>query len=318
MTKNHTEINDIKKYLGVDIGGTAVKLGIVNSLGEVLCSKTCTVNFDEYRTPILDSTERFIGEYFSEQLSSVSGIGVSATGQIDSTEGVVVGGCGFIPHWQGSRIKERFEEKFGLKTTVINDANAVAVAEHKFGAAKGSSDVIVVTVGTGIGGGIISAGSILQGHRGIGGEVGHFTIKSDGVDCSCGNRGCLEKYASMTALVSTVRQDKTLLAILGCDENEVNGKLIFSKLEDEKISACVDSWISCLASGLIGLTHIFNPEKILVGGGVSKQAYFISSLREKVLHGVMPMFAEGLTLDSAMLGNDAGMVGAVAYHINNE
>lgn len=308
---------DIKKYLGVDIGGTAVKLGIVDENGNILCHSDFSTSFDDYETPVIETVVSGIKDFLAQNTSALSGIGVSATGQVDVESGTIIGVCGSVKNWEGTAIKERFQKEFGLKTTVINDANAVAIAEQRFGSAKGSDDVLVVTVGTGIGGGIISGSRLIMGKRGIGGEIGHITINMDGAECTCGNSGCLEKYASVRALVKNVEVRAGLAERLGM--REINGRTIFEHIEDPEIAEIVDRWISCLASGLIGLVHVFNPEVLVIGGGISREkVLFIEPLKEKVLKGVMPRFAEGLSLRQAALGNNAGVMGAVAYYMDTE
>lgn len=303
-----------KTYLGIDIGGTAVKLGIVEETGKILAkSQFQTVVGGE--TPVMDTVVEGTRKFLENRPEKLLGIGVSATGQIDMESGTVIGVCGSVKNWEGTRIRERLEQEFGLKTTVINDANAVAIAEQRFGSAAGWNDAVVITVGTGIGGGIVSGGRLLTGSRGIGGEIGHFTICHDGEPCTCGGRGCLERYASATALVRAVASRTGLAQRLHMEE--ISGKTVFDHLDDPEMAEIVDRWIDCLAAGLIGLTHIFNPEGIVVGGGVSREEeHFIVPLRKKVMAGVMPRFSERLELKAASLGNDAGLVGAVAYFMD--
>ena len=234
-------------YLGVDIGGTAVKLGLVDETGRVLRRAERSVSFGGYKTPILDTVQRAIRDFLAEDAPELAGIGVSATGQIDSRRGVVAGTCGNFPGWIGVAIKGTLERAFGLPVTVANDANCMLLGEVWAGAARGYTDVVGVTLGTGVGGGILNGGRLLEGARGLGGEL-------------------------------------------------------------------LNHWINEIAQGLAGLVHIFNPQLILIGGGVSaQQALLIDPLAEKVRASVMPAFAEGLEVKAAALQNDAGLVGAVYY-----
>lgn len=304
------------RYLGIDVGGTAVKIGIVDDRGAVLCKDSYAVNFDGYETPILDTVLKSTDVFLAGQgmtPADIEAVGISATGQIDILRGVVIGSAGHIQNWLGAKVKSAFEEKYGKRTAVINDANAVALGEQWVGRAAGYRNVVVVTIGTGVGGGVIVDGNLLSGKLGIAGELGHFMINNDGEPCSCGNRGCYERYASMSALV---RKVKAALPELGLPlkEEDVNGKSIFQWYwkRETGIESIVDAWIGTIADGLIGLTHIFNPEIILIGGGVSKEGErFLNLVREKVLKGVMPRFADGLVIGATSLGNDAGLVGAV-------
>ena len=200
------------------------------------------------------------------------------------------------------------EAKFGLPTTVANDANCMTLGEVWVGGAKGYTDVIGVTLGTGVGGGILTGGRLLEGARGLGGELGHFrTHALDGVLCTCGASGCWERYAATTALVRGAQPR---------NPKWKDGRAIFESAHagDPTILALLDDWTDEIAQGLAGLVHIFNPQLILIGGGVSaQQKLLIEPIAEKVKASVMPAFAEGLEIRAAQLHNDAGMVGAVYY-----
>ena len=301
----------MKHYLGIDIGGTAVKLGIVDETGRVLLKGEESVSFDGYQTPVLTTVRRAAKEFLTTNaipVESLAGIGVSATGQIDSRKGIVAGTCGNFPNYIGSPIKSALEEDFGLPVTVANDANCMTLGEVWVGAAQGYTDVIGVTLGTGVGGGILTGGHLLEGARGLGGELGHYrTHALDGVDCTCGAKGCWERYAATTALVRAAQEK---------NPDWKDGRAIFAAAEagNETVLALLDHWTDEIAQGLAGMVHIFNPQLILIGGGVSaQQKLLIEPIAAKVKASVMPAFAEGLEVRAAQLHNDAGMVGAVYY-----
>ena len=265
-----------KTYLGVDIGGTAVKLGLVDDTGRVLRRAERSVSFDGYKTPILDTVQTAIRDFL---------------------------GSHDVP----------LERAFGLPVTVANDANCMVLGEVWVGAAKGYTDVIGVTLGTGVGGGIITGGRLLEGARGLGGELGHFRLHAlDGVACTCGAIGCYERYAATTALVRGAQK-------MGLDAPD--GRAIFEAAAagNARTLAVLNDWISEIAQGLAGLVHIFNPQLILIGGGVSaQQELLIDPLAAQVCKSVMPAFAEGLEIKAAALQNDAGLVGAVYYFRENQ
>ena len=301
----------MKQYFGIDIGGTAVKLGIVDETGKVLCKGEQSVNFDGYQTPVLDTVRKAAKEFLTAQaipVENLSGIGVSATGQIDSRKGIVAGTCGNFPNYIGSPIKAALEQDFGLPVTVANDANCMTLGEVWVGGAQGYTDVIGVTLGTGVGGGILTGGRLLEGARGLGGELGHYrTHALDGIPCTCGATGCWERYAATTALVRAAQEK---------DPAWKDGRAIFAAAEagNETVLALLDAWTDEIAQGLAGMVHIFNPQLILIGGGVSaQQKLLIEPIAAKVKASVMPAFAEGLEVRAAQLHNDAGMVGAVYY-----
>ncbi|MBO2517114.1 MAG: ROK family protein, partial [Clostridiales bacterium] len=183
-----------------------------------------------------------------------------------------------------------------------------ALGEVKFGAGagRGKKCVVMITLGTGVGGGIVIGGQVLGGARGIAGEIGHSTLYADGIPCACGKRGCLETYASTKALVRKAAE------LTG--EKEINGRIIFARAAegDRRMLDLLDGWMNCIAEGVSGLVHIFNPDLILIGGGVSAQEELLMKpLRKKILQRILPEFADGLSIERAALGNDAGLYGAL-------
>ena len=311
-----------KTYLGVDIGGTAVKLGLVDENGRVLRRAERSVSFDGYKTPILDTVQAAIHEFLTADAPRLEGIAVSATGQIDSRRGVVAGTCGNFPGWIGVDIKGTLERAFGLPVTVANDANCMTLGEVWVGGAKGYTDVIGVTLGTGVGGGILTGGRLLEGARGLGGELGHYrTHALDGVPCTCGATGCWERYASASALTretkAAMQADKnTIMWKMTQDIDHVNAKLAFDAAAkgDETARKVIDSWIEYVGVGIANVINTFEPEVICIGGGVSNQG--------EVLLAPVRAYAENETRNittgkfpvicACQLHNDAGVIGAAA------
>ena len=297
--------------LSIDIGGTAVKMGLVDHAGAIHARHEASVCFDHYQTPILTTVIREAQAFLARESAQIEGIGVSATGQVDDRAGAVIGTNGKIPHYEGSQIKRDMEAAFGVPVFALNDANAAALGECFAGRAKGVQNVLMVTLGTGVGGGIVLGGKIFGGTRGIAGELGHFTLYQDGPRCPCGKRGCFESYAATTALVRRAKE--------ATGEADMNGRIVFSRAADgdQAMLAVLSAWIDDIAAGISGLVHIFNPQMVLIGGGVSAQeALLIAPLRERVLRSVMPRFAECLQLEAATLGNDAGMIGAARFYLD--
>ena len=299
--------------LAIDIGGTEVKLGWADRNGTIYEKANASVSFDGYRTPIPETVLKEAKRFAAGREEKPEGIAVSACGQVDTGTGTVIGTNGKIPGYEGTNLKALMEEAFGAPAWALNDANAAVLGECFAGRAKGLGDVVMVTLGTGVGGGVMTGGRLLSGRRGIAGEMGHFTLRADGADCACGKRGCFESYASTTALVQL------------CEEwsgrEGLNGKIIFDEIRqgNELFQEALDGWIRDIAEGLSGLVHIFNPEMVLIGGGVSRQEeLLIRPLRKAVLERCMPRFAEGLRVESAALGNDAGMIGAVKFWLDQE
>ena len=337
----------MKKYLAVDVGGTEVKIGIVTEEGDVVCKTAVPADFDNYQTPLMltalrgaaafvqaaagetdkspekdipaaDQTKQtpdasLAGCKEAVQKLGLGGIGISTTGMIDKEKGRVAGAAGHIPNFLDSEFKTCFEEAFGLETHVMNDANSAAVAEHWTGSAKGCDNALVLTLGTGIGGGIIVNGKILEGAHGYAGEVGHITIKKDGPMTPCGNRGTFEFYGATKALV-LLAEERFLAAGEPVPDGGLNGRMIFQALAEgnEVARAAVRDWISDIAVGIVDLIYIFDPEIVVIGGGVSAQEeLLIRPLEAKVRAELMPVFAEKLKMVPATHGNDAGMIGAI-------
>ena len=236
--------------------------------GRVLSKTEQSVCFDNYETPILTTVLSAAEQFLKEQAvepQSLAGIGVSAAGQIDTRKGIVAGTCGSLPNYIGSPIKAELEAKFGLPTTVANDANCMTLGEVWVGGAKGYTDVIGVTLEP------ASAAASSQEAacwkvRGVSaGELGHFrTHALDGVFCTCGASGCWERYAATTALVRGAQPR---------NPKWKDGRAIFESAHagDPTILALLDDWTDEIAQGLAGMVHIFNPQLILIGGGVSAQ-----------------------------------------------
>ena len=297
--------------LSIDIGGTAVKLGLVDRAGGIHARREASVCYDGYETPILTTVIREAKAFLKQENAQIEGIGVSATGQVDDRIGAVIGTNGKIPHYEGSQIKREMEAEFGVPAFALNDANAAALGECFVGRGKGMENVLMVTLGTGVGGGIVLGGRIFGGTRGIAGELGHFTLYQDGVPCPCGKRGCYESYAATTALVRRAKE--------ATGETDMNGRIIFARAAqgDETMLAVLSGWIDDIAAGISGLVHIFNPEIVLIGGGVSAQEeLLIRPLRERVLAQCMPRFGEMLQVEAATLGNDAGIIGAAKFYMD--
>lgn len=300
----------MKYYLALDIGGTACKIGLLDQKGNVLRKDEKSVNFDNYKTPIIETVVKESKIFLKDEV--ISGIAISCTGQIDTNKGMVIGTCGNIPNFINSPFKQRFEKEFNVETSVINDANCMILGEKWLGKCKDDKDAIGITIGTGIGGGIIVNNKILLGSKGLASEIGHVITNHNSHTCTCGNKGCLEPVGSTKYLCQIAEKELGVL---------YNGKTIFEEVKknNKKVIKIVDQWIDQLKDLLVSLVHIFNPSVILIGGGVSnEEELLIKVLREKVLDSVMPSFREGLRIESAQLKNDAGMIGALYYFLNKD
>ena len=304
-----------KKYLGIDVGGTYIKMGLVSGSGAVSMFREIPVDRSGGET-VMATMMRGAEQLMSEagiDAGELGGIGVSAAGCINTSDGSVAGNGGNVPGWPFTKVAGPLTERFGIPATLANDGNCVALAESWTGAAAGCSDVICIVLGTGVGGGIISGGRLIEGSRGYAGEIGHFPTHAGVKPEFRGDPGChYENYASTAALVrNAVKADPSLKS----------GRVLFEAAASGKREALevIDKWLDEVAFGIMGFVHTFDPQMVLIGGGVSVQEeLLIRPLREKVLSLIYPDFADGLEIRAAGLGNDAGIVGAVRYFIRTK
>lgn len=299
---------------GVDIGGTTVKLGFFDAEGNLLEKWEILTRKEEDGSKILpDVAESIKSKMAEKQLKSadILGIGVGAPGPIDS-DGVVHRAVNL--GWGTFSIKETLEDLLHIPVMAGNDANVAALGEMWKGGGQGSNDLIVVTLGTGVGGGIIIGGKVLTGADGAGGEIGHIHVQ-DGEEecCGCGNKGCLEQYASATGikrLAAKKLEESDKDSILR--KGEVSAKTVFNgvKAKDELAMEVAAEFGKYLGNGLAVIASVINPETIVIGGGVSKAGevlfdYIKPSYEKNVFHA-----NRNVKFALATLGNDAGIYGA--------
>ena len=297
--------------IGIDLGGTTMTAGLVNEDYEIVGKTTWATRLPRPAADLeaaLAKLCRTVAKENNVPFDQVRYVGIGTPGSVNFTTGFVGYNTNF--NYYDWNLGSDMEALLGCKVYVENDANAAAYGEYIAGGAKGYSDAVIITLGTGIGSGIILGGKILRGFNFAAGEMGHTVIVKDGRPCNCGRKGCWERYASTSALVRrAVRTDPAL----------DSGRAIFAAARqgDKAVLALLEGWIAEIAEGLAGLVHLFNPQLILIGGGVSsQQELLIDPLARQVKARVMPAFAEGLELRPAALANDAGLVGAVRYFLD--
>lgn len=299
---------------GVDIGGTTVKLGLFDTQGNLLDKWEIPTRTEESGNKILPDIAADIQKKMEEkQISAgeVAGVGIGAPGPIDG-QGVVHRAVNL--GWGVFSIKDTMEEILKIPVMAGNDANVAALGEMWKGGGRGSNDLIMVTLGTGVGGGIIVDGKMLTGSAGAGGEIGHIHVEdAETQECGCGNKGCLEQYTSATGITRLANrkleassQDSVLRG------GEVSAKTVFDavKAGDPLAIEVAEEFGRYLGNGLASIACVVNPEAIVIGGGVSKAGEilmdFIRPYYEKnVFHG-----SRNVKFSLATLGNDAGIYGA--------
>lgn len=303
----------MRQFLSIDIGGTAIKYGLVTETGEIRRRKKYDAFFDAYQTPLLTTLQRSVKDFYQELVAQgepIDGIALSVTGDVDSESNRLDDGCGSIPGWTGIALDEEIAHAIGrpYPTTALNDANAAALAEMWSGNAQGYRHAIVYTIGTGIGGGIIVDGKILNGARGYGGNIGHMAICSTPQNCHCGNNGCFEYVASTRALLRAAKK-------VGF---EGDGEALFAAAgADVRLQGVLDEFFRYHGIAVASLLHIFNSEAILIGGGISNQGqWFLDRIREEAHKYCLPHFIRGVDFKIAKHTNDAGLLGAVKYFLD--
>lgn len=303
--------------LGIDLGGTNIAVGIVDEQYRILARRSVKTDLPCDSRTIMEKMLRVSREAARAvgiELRDISVAGIGSPGIVDADTGTVryASNLGF----HNVHLADDFQRLCGIPTFVSNDANAAAYGEFIAGAGKGSTDFVAVTLGTGVGGGIVLDSKLYRGQHNGAGEIGHMILKKGGRKCTCGQRGCFETYASATALikdtVTAMKKDKSsvLWQLCGEDPKKVNGKTAFDamRMGDAAAKAVVKNYAEGLGAGIISILHVLAPDCICIGGGVSKEA---DALLDPV-HAYLKQ--QGCTVSAkictAALGNDAGVIGA--------
>ena len=304
-------------YIGVDVGGMSIKCGLVNESGEIVeRAKSKPPVFNEEATA--DAISVVVGEVLRKsgvKKFEVVGVGVGVPGVVDS-DGIVRYATN-LSH-EIFPLKKMLESRLGLKVLLANDADCAALGEASVGGAKGVSDVVMVTVGTGVGGGIIMGGKLFSGAKGIGGEIGHMRFGGNEL-CGCGRRGCLETVVSATALIRRTdeyiaKYPESVMAKIKEQDGEVNGMTVFKAMAqgDDKASQLYGEYIRDLGDVLVNLANVFRPSVVLIGGGISAEGEKLRApLQEHMDANVYGGEKVGkVSVKCASLGNDAGIIGS--------
>jgi len=314
-------------YAAVDVGGMSIKCALATEDGKILVKDSFVTKQGLTCAEMAESTSAFIKGLAAKAgiaESDILSLGMGIPGTVDGKKGVIVYSNNIkLEH---APIVKEMKKYLSCPIFVDNDANAAALGEAVFGAAKGLSDVVMITIGTGIGTGIIVDGKMITGRGGAGAEGGHATIRMNGEKCSCGNRGCFEAYASATALLRqteamVARYPDSLLAKLWQEKGR-SGIVPFdaAKAGDKAGTKVIRNYVNYVSVGLAGLVNIFRPDVVLIGGGVSNQSdYFIDKVSRRLNRIV---FGAGLNprvkVKAAELRNDAGLLGALALAVRGD
>lgn len=311
-------------YIGIDLGGTFIKGGVVSNNGDLLFSTQVETQAEKGSDNITRNILKLINmliDKLSMKKEDISGIGIGVPGIVDSKKGIAV--CSHNLGFDNYPIAKKIEKEMSTPVKIANDANLAALGESLFGFSKGCKNVVMLTLGTGVGGGAIIDGKMLEGNKSAGAEFGHSVIVYNGNQCNCGRKGCLESYVSATALIKKTKEEmlknkNSKMWEVGNIEN-VNGKTAFDYKEVDKTAQnIVEEYINYLSCGVVNIVNVFRPEVLILGGGISNQGESLFKPLQEIVN--KEMFANSHTpkvkIIGAKLGNNAGVFGSVGLFEN--
>ena len=305
-------------YVGIDLGGTNIAAGLVDESGKILADISIPTgaerDYKEIVKDMADVSKKVIAKAGVSE-SEVKAVGIGCPGSIDNANGV----CTYANNlnMEHAQIAKEFRKYFDVPVNLENDANAAAYGEYEING-NGAKSFVFVTLGTGVGGGVVLDGKIFRGFNGVGAEIGHTVMVSDGEQCSCGRKGCWEAYASVTALnrqtkAAMEKNPNSLMHKFAEDEGKVSGMTAFlaAKQGDEAGQAVVDKYFEYIGEGITNMVNIFQPEKIVIGGSISKEGdYLLKPIREFVAKNDYNRYMPKAQIEIATLFGDAGIIGA--------
>lgn len=314
----------MRYFIGIDFGGTFIKGAVISESGVLICKeKVPTRSKGGDYSVIISDMAKLVGSLEKSSGKAITAIGIGSPGAIDSANGVVIYNNNI--GWRNVPVCAELSGLTNLPCFVANDANVAALGEKYYGSGKSYDDIIFLTLGTGVGGGIVIGGKLFEGYKSVGAEVGHAVIKMGGEACACGRRGCFEAYASATALIRRTKRamqadpDSILWQLCDGDLNAVDGKTAFDGMRagDKTSVRVVRTYIRYLSEGVLNLCNEFRPQAVILGGGICAEGEtLLVPLRKRVnkyiYGGVSYAPVDILT---ASLGNDAGVYGAARIAI---
>lgn len=317
-----------KLAIGVDIGGTNIKAGIIDSQGNVILKKNRPTEAQKGGQVVLKNIIKIVSELINKNNSDkkIISIGIGSPGLVDHEMGGVKGGAKNLPGWEGIPFKVEISKKFSVPTFIDNDANMVTLGEFHFGAGCGAKNIVCLTLGTGIGGGIIKDGQLFRGTGNYAGEIGHMSISMEGPKCNCGSYGCLEAYASARAIVArtiaTIKkgQETLITELVENDLSKITAQMITeaAKKGDSLCSEIVKETGKYLGVGIANLINLLNPELVILAGGVAQAG---DILLNPIIHTAQQYslnyaFNE-VKIVTGKLRDEAGIIGAGIYSLEN-
>ena len=309
--------------VGIDLGGTNIVAGVVDSKYNIIARAECKTAIPRPESDVCDSMAAVVKEAVKKaklKMDDIEYIGIGVPGAVNPETGIIETSPNLLfTNWD---VRTMMTERLNKFIKIENDANAAALGEFLAGSAKGCKNAVAITLGTGVGGGIVIDGKIYSGSNFAGAELGHMVIVKDGKECGCGRKGCWEAYASATALINmtkeAIREEKPdfsyMLNLCEGDIEKVNGKTAFDAqiAGDTTGKAVIEKYISYLACGIVNVINIFQPDVLCIGGGVSRQGEnLLAPVRAIVEKERITKHNDKQTkICAATLGNDAGIIGA--------
>ncbi|GAB6106953.1 ROK family protein [Fusibacter bizertensis] len=309
-------------YIGIDLGGTNIAGGLVNEKGDILVKHSIPTGRERGSDLVIEDIYRVIETLIDQNNTGneVSGIGIGIPGISDPHTGVVLV-CVNL-NWYNVPLRAKLAEKTSLPIYIDNDATVAGVAEFQVAQAGKYKDAVILTLGTGVGGGILVDGKVVSGHHGIGSELGHMLIGEGLYTCNCGRNGCLETFASSTAIIHYAKyliakgNASSMTQATGGDLEKISGEIIFAaaKSGDEVANQVVDRLVKYLSIGIINIVCAIDPEIILLGGGISMAGDYLLDKVNATLETLKYFKASPVAkVEIAKLKNDAGIIGAAMY-----
>lgn len=310
----------MRYFIGIDLGGTNIAAGVVSREGQLICKTSLPTGARRPAEEIVADMVRAARMCLADsglELSQIEALGVGVPGAIDNDAGTVIFTANL--DWRSLPLADMLRQQLDLPVYLGNDADCAALGEALAGGAKSFESALMITLGTGVGGGLVSHRKLFTGWSGVGIEPGHFTLVAGGIQCGCGNRGCFEAYASATALIRQTRE--AMITHPDCaiwnfapSVEQVNAKTVFDAAAtgDPVAKAVVDQYEEYLAAGIGGIVNLFRPHAVILGGGVSNQGEnLLVPLREKLKkYCYASQYIAPPQVVKATLGNDAGIIGA--------
>ena len=309
--------------LGIDLGGSNIVAGVVDENYKIVARASCKTAVPRPESEICDSMAEVAKKAVEKAkitLDEIESIGIGVPGAVNPKTGVIEYSANlFFHNWE---VVKMMEERLGKKVIIENDANAAALGEYLAGSAKGSKNAVAITLGTGVGGGIIIDGKIYSGSNFAGAELGHMVIVKDGKECGCGRKGCWEAYASATGLINLTKQKilsekleySYMYKLCKGDLNKVEGRTAFDAMADgdPTAKAVVEEYLGYLATGLVNIINIFQPDILCIGGGISNQGENLLAPLRKIIESerYTKHNDKQTVVCTCSLGNDAGIIGA--------